>query len=172
MNFQLSSEMKSRCKGQFVWDQFRWGRLTNWNAAEVLHSPSFDIDKLMARIGDKDVEIRAKAQREWMHIISRAVILGLGDYQFMQGEESTNFPKIKAPKYTTISLSDLTWYIMDHRNKVKAWKEAKDKAKAAAVVSRVAAAEPEVVIENNDLSELVIENDDVPDDWDASDDEN
>jgi hypothetical protein len=61
---------------------------------------------------------------------------------------------------------------MDHRDKVKAWKEAKDKAKAAAAVSRVAAAEPEVVIENNDLSELVIENDDVPDDWDASDDEN
>jgi len=61
MNFQLSSEMKSKCKGQFVWDQFRWSRLANWNAAEVLHSPSFDIDKLMARIGDKDVETRAKA---------------------------------------------------------------------------------------------------------------
>ena len=162
MNFQLSNEFQSKYKGTFVWDQFRWGRLTNWNAAEVLHSPSFDIDKLLARIDHKDFDIRTKAQREWMHIISRAVILGLGDYQFMHGEASSNFPKIKMRKCTTISLKDLTWYIMDHREKVKEWKKKQDKVTPITEPKSASEPEPEPIHDN----ELVIENDDVKDHWD------
>ena len=93
------------------------------------------------------------------------MIHGDGDRQFMHGEGSTNFPRIKAKDYKNITLADLTWILMDHREKIKNWVIAKNKPK---VVPKVIVSVPEPEPE----PELVIENDNVPDDWDASDDEN
>ena len=169
--FQLPSDLKGRCKrrnfkeGQI--GQSEWSSLTNWVAAQVIgnETEKFDMDDLYERLSHKDISVRIPAKTEWCKRIGRAVIHGDGDRQFMDGEGSTNFPRIKARNYNTITLTELTWILMDHREKIKNWVIAKNKPKVAPkVIVSVPEPEPE--------PELVIENDNVPDDWDASDDEN
>ena len=169
--FQLPSDLKGRCKrrnfkeGQI--GQSEWSSLTNWVAAQVIgnETEKFDMDDLYERLSHKDISVRIPAKTEWCKRIGRAVIHGDGDRQFMDGEGSTNFPRIKARNYNTITLTELTWILMDHREKIKNWVIAKNKPK---VVPKVIVSVPEPEPE----PELVIENDNVPDDWDASDDEN
>ena len=171
--FQLPSDLKRRCKrrnfkeGQI--GQSEWSSLTNWVAAQVIgnETEKFDMDDLYERLSHKDISVRIPAKTEWCKRIGRAVIHGDGDRQFMDGEGSTNFPRIKARNYNTITLTELTWILMDHREKIKNWVIAKNKPK---VVPKVIVSVPEP--EPEPEPELVIENDNVPDDWDASDDEN
>ena len=171
--FELPSDLKSRCKrrnfreGQI--GQSEWSSLTNWVASQVIgnETEKFDMDALYERLSHKDISVRSAAKTEWCKRIGRAVIHGDGDRQFMHGEGSTNFPRIKAKDYKNITLADLTWILMDHREKIKNWVIAKNKPKVAPKVI-VSVPEPEPEPE----PELVIENDNVPDDWDASDDEN
>ena len=168
--FELPSDLKSRCKrrnfkeGQI--GQSEWSSLTNWVAAQVIieTSDKFDMDALYERLSHKDISVRSAAKTEWCRRISRAVIHGIGDKQFMDGEGSTNFPRIKSKDYKKITIADLTWILMDHREKIKNWVIAMNKPK----VPKVPQPEPEPDPE----PELVIENEDVPDDWDASDHEN
>jgi|TARA_B110000093_G_scaffold136482_1_gene146265 hypothetical protein len=158
-NFELSNEMKSRQGNRkFVFGEHQWGRLTNWIAAETLYTPSFDMDGLFDKMYHVDIEIRQEAKREFNRRISRAIIMGDGDRQFMCGETSTNFPKIKSKTYRTIKISDLVWIINDHRAKLKEWSKPKP-VKPVKPVQKPELPEPE----------LVIENDDVPDDWDTID---
>lgn len=169
--FELPSDLKSRCKRRNFKEgeigQSEWSSLTNWVASQVIgnETEKFDMDALYERLYHKDISVRRAAKTEWCKRIGRAVIHGDGDRQFMHGEGSTNFPRIKAKDYKEITLADLTWILMDHREKIKNWVIAKNKPK---VVPKVIVSVPETEPE----PELVIENDDVPDDWDASDDEN
>lgn len=121
--FELSSDIQSKHrKGPFVFDDHQWGRLTNWIASETLINPTFDMDQLIKNMSHKDVNIAMKAKREFNRKVSRAIILGEGDRQYMLGETLSKFPKIKKPIYRKIQLSELVKILMDHREKIKQWK--------------------------------------------------
>ncbi len=167
--FQLPSDLKSRCRNHNFKNgkigQSEWSSLTNWVASQVIgnETEKFDMDALYERLSHKDIRVRSAAGTEWCSRIGRAVIHGDGDRQFMNGERSTNFPRIKANNYKEITIEDLTWILMDHREKIKRWVIAKNKPKVIPKIESVPEPKPE--------SELVIENPNVPDNWDASDDE-
>lgn len=131
--FELSSDIQSKHrKGPFVFGEHQWGRLTNWIASETLIKPTFDMDQLIENMSHQDVNIAMKAKREFNRKVSRAIILGEGDRQYMLGETLSKFPKIKKPTYRTMQLSELVKILMDHREKIRKWKhdlEAKESKK-------------------------------------------
>ena len=121
--FELSSDIQSKHrKGPFVFGDHQWGRLTNWIASETLIKPTFDMDQLIKNMSHEDVNIAIKAKREFNRKVSRAIILGEGDRQYMLGETLSKFPKIKKPIYRKMQLSTLVQILMDHREKIKQWK--------------------------------------------------
>ena len=121
--FHLSSDIQSKHnKGDFVFGNHQWGRLTNWIASETLIKPTFDMDQLIKNMSHEDVNIALKAKREFNRKVSRAIILGEGDRQYMLGETLSKFPKINKPIYRKMELSTLVQILMEHREKIKQWK--------------------------------------------------
>ena len=121
--FELSSDIQSKHrKGPFVFGDHQWGRLTNWIASETLIKPTFDMDKLIKNMTHKDAFIALKAKNKFNRKVSRAIILGEGDRQYMLGETLSKFPKIKKPIYRKMQLSTLVQILMDHREEIRQWK--------------------------------------------------
>lgn len=121
--FELSSDIQSKHrKGPFVFGHHQWGRLTNWIASETLIKPTFDMDKLIKNMSHEDVKTAMKARNEFKCKVSRAIILGEGDRQYMLGETLSKFPKIKEKIYREMQLSKLVEILMEHREKIKQWK--------------------------------------------------
>lgn len=121
--FELSSDIQSKHrKGRFVFGHHQWGRLTNWIASETLIEPTFDMDKLIKNMTHEDVKTAMKARNEFKRKVSRAIILGEGDRQYMLGETLSKFPKIKEPIYREMPLSTLVQILMEHREKIRQWK--------------------------------------------------
>ena len=121
--FEIPTDIKSQHrKTPLVFGNHQWGRLTNWIASETLIKSTFDMDQLIENMSHKDVNISIKAKRDFCGRVTRAIILGDGDRQFMHGESSSNFPKIKKPIYRKIQLSELVKILMDHREKINRWK--------------------------------------------------
>mgnify|MGYP006088342821 FL=1 len=123
-DFELSTDIKSQHrKGPFVFGDHQWGRLTNWIASETLIKPTFDMDELIQHMSNKDISIAMKAKREFNRKVSRAIIMGEGDRQYMLGETLSKFPKIKKGTYRTMKLCDLVKILMDYRSKIMNWKQ-------------------------------------------------
>lgn len=121
--FELSSDIQSKHrKGPFVFGDHQWGRLTNWIASETLIKPTFDMDQLIKNMSHEDAFTAMKARNEFKRKVSRAIILGEGDRQYMLGETLSKFPKIKEKIYREMQLSKLVEILMEHREKIKQWK--------------------------------------------------
>jgi hypothetical protein len=122
-NFELSSDIQSKHrKGPFVFGDHQWGRLTNWIASETLIEPTFDMDKLIKNMSHEDAFTAMKARNEFKRKVSRAIILGEGDRQYMLGETLSKFPKIKEKIYREMKLSKLIQILMEHRETIRQWK--------------------------------------------------
>ena len=166
--FNLSSDIKSQHKTPvFVFGNHQWGRLTNWIASETLIKPTFDIDKLIENMSNQDINIAGKAKNEFNRKVSRAIILGEGDRQYMFGETLSNFPKIKinsqVQKYNeNIELSLLVKIIMDHREKLKSWKLSMELKRKKTNTSKAAENIPPKAAENRPLK---ISPNSVPNNW-------
>jgi hypothetical protein len=122
-NFELSSDIQSKHhKGDFVFGHHQWGRLTNWIASETLIKPTFDMDQLIKNMSHEDAFTAMKARNEFKRKVSRAIILGEGDRQYMLGETLSKFPKIKEKIYREMKLSKLVQILMEHRETIRQWK--------------------------------------------------
>ena len=82
----------------------------------------------------------------------------------MYGEGRYNGPKIKERNYNSISLYDVTWIILNHRNQIVEWTDAK-RMRAEAVAKPIKlAAEPTPLPETVEKVVVVQDNGDI-DDW-------
>ena len=80
------------------------------------------MDKLIKNMTHKDAFIALKAKNEFNRKVSRAIILGEGDRQYMLGETLSKFPKINESIYRKMELSTLVQILMKHREKIRQWK--------------------------------------------------
>jgi hypothetical protein len=158
-------------KRQFIFGPNQWCDLTMWIAAETLKTSSVDIDALMERCANNNLNIRNIAIREWTRIIACAIIKKEAYKQFLVGEENYNGPKICERTRKTILMSDLTQIILDHRVKVQVWrdkqkqqkKQIQNKKTSPLPIHEPVAAEP--------VSELIIEDNSELDNWEDLDDD-
>jgi len=168
-NFEIYGDIKSKHrKTPLVFGNHQWGRLTNWIASETLIKSTFDIDQLIENMSHKDVNISIKAKRDFCGRVARAIILGDSDYQFMHGESSSNFPKIKEKKYTTIKLGELAKILMDHREKIRKWNiglESKQKKKNTSKAAENTSKAAENTSKAAENTSLKISQNSVPNNW-------
>jgi len=161
MPFQPPSGYIKRTLGkrQMSFGRHEWGRITLWNALEL------DFVKLITTmLTHQDLSQRVRAREDWSGRIAEAIWKCEGDKQFMYGEGRYNGPKIKERNYNSISLYDVTWIILNHRNQIVEWTDAK-RMRAEAVAKPIKlAAEPTPLPETVEKAVVVQDNGDI-DDW-------
>ena len=140
-----------------------WSAISCWNASRILTVRGRGLNErdvaLVQEMETNPVAMeRIKSKDEWVKILLNAIIKKEGSADFMDGEESMNWPKIKQNDFKQgITVSQITTIIMGHREALKKWVKqqadvkAKQKAaKAATTAKKVcesAAAEEAVVAE-------------------------
>jgi hypothetical protein len=106
-----------------------WMTLSLWNASRVLTSGGFALykqeKKLIQEMETNPIALeRIKLKAVWVKTVLNAIIKKEGSSDFIVGESSTNWPKIKEPAYNHgISLVELTRIIQEHRQAVKSWSQ-------------------------------------------------
>ena len=142
-----------------------WATLSMWNASRVLTQSGYasykEEKKLIHAMETTPVELdKIKHTAAWVKIVLNAIIKKEGSNDFLVGEKSTNWPKIKQPEYKRgISVVELTRVIQEHRQALTIWAQQqtqnKQKQKQVAVVM---AEEPVAVV----MAEEPV---DVPESW-------
>ena len=126
-----------------------WGCLSMWNASRVLTHDGFERYKQEKTL-IRDMETcpvamdRIKHKAAWVKAILNAIIKKEGSSDFLVGEASTNWPKIKQSEYKHgISVDELTRIIQEHREALKSWaqQQTQNKQKKTVHVQTVAQAE-------------------------------
>lgn len=163
----VDSKLKARYGTQpFVFGDKQWSNISAWIENDLKFSDRvLETDVLVARMMHADCDIRAKNQRIWMGIVLCAARSDQMVVFSHKGEfEKSKLPKLRARTYKQgISLYDLTKIILDHREELVRWSQAK--AVVAPVVVPVVAA-PVVVPVVAPVVEAPVE---VLDDWEDFD---
>ena len=146
-------------KKKMTFGPHEWGRITLWNALEL------DFVKLITTmLTHKDPSHRRAFQKDWAGRIAEAIWTCEGDKQFMHGEGRYNGPKIKERIHNSISLYDVTWIILNHRNQIVEWTDAKRMRAEASAKPIKLVAEPKSLPETVEKVVVVQDNGDI-DDW-------
>ena len=128
-----------------------WSALSYWNASRILtpRGRGFNAqeEKMVHEMETNPVAIeRIKHKDDWVKALLNAIIKKEGSLDFMDGEESVNWPKIKQYDFKHgIAVSQITSIVMEHRESLKKWAkqqaDVKAKQKAAKMVVKQAQAQ-------------------------------
>ncbi len=125
----VDSKLKARYGTQpFVFGDKQWSNISAWIENDLKFSDRvLETDVLVARMMHADCDIRAKNQRIWMGIVLCAARSDQMVVFSHKGEfEQSKSPKLRARTYKQgISLYDLTKIILDHREELVRWSQAK-----------------------------------------------
>lgn len=108
-----------------------WNVIGYWNASLVLFDSGIDIlDKDRQHVelmkNGKTSTEQTTNRDKWCFRIVNELIRKQGTKQFLLGEESSNWPKIKEYEYKNgISIDRITDIIMNHRKALETWKQNK-----------------------------------------------
>lgn len=136
-----------------------WSAISCWNASRILTVRGRGLNELdVAMVHEMETNPvameRIKSKDEWVKVVLNAIIKKEGSAEFMDGEESTNWPKIKQSDFKQgITVAHITSIIMAHREALKKWAkqqaDVKAKQKAAkTVVKKTLVAAEEVVADH------------------------
>ena len=158
----------------------RWSKLSFWNASVVFESRSASSKKSSkggssvasdleyeARLVDKLATEHA-SREEWTKRILNGIVRNEHVSAFI--DRSTNWPKIKKREYKQgITMAEMTTILMEHRAALIDWIEKQNEMKKAQKVKTKTIVETVVSEEASEPEvpepEIVISNDDAPDDW-------
>lgn len=122
---------KSIYKNNIPIKMMEWNVIGHWNASLVLFNSGIDIlykDKQYVNLmrNGKTLTEKSTNRDKWCFRIVNELIRKQGTKQFLLGEESSNWPKIKEYEYKNgISIDKITDIIMSHREALEIWKQNK-----------------------------------------------
>lgn len=122
-----------------------WSALSFWNASRILTQRGRGInaieEKMVREMEYSPVALeRLKHRDEWSKAILNAIIKKEGSLEFMDGEESMNWPKIKQCEFKHgITISQITSIIIGHREALKKWDKQQTENKKKQKTSKILA---------------------------------
>ena len=120
-----------------------WSALSCWNASMVLNHSNKELveqEASVVRVMETSpiAAERFKSKHIWVNNVLDAIMKKKGSQDFLCGEESTNWPKIKQSRFPHgIAVSLITQIIMEHRDSLKKWAHAQAEIKEKSIKSKL-----------------------------------
>jgi len=154
----------------------RWSKLSFWNASVVLESrvkkPSKSGSPVLSEL-EYEAKLVGKlsteyaSREEWTKRILNGIVRN--EYVNAFIDRSTNWPKIKKREYKQgITMAEMTSIIMEHRATLVTWIEKQEEMKRVQKIKPLAT--PVRVVSDTKLPDVVISNDETPDNWEDLED--